>query len=146
MTGRTGPADSEATRKPRRSTQQKSAISAELSTLGGFVSAQELHRLLNASGSRIGVATVYRQLNRLADDGEIDTVTSPDGERLFRSCHTAEHHHHIVCRQCGTAVEISPPVEQWLDDVGRSNGFTAISHTFEVFGICADCSTSAETS
>lgn len=128
--------------KNRRNTSQKSSIREKLATLSGFVSAQELHQRLS-SERRIGMATVYRQLNQLAEDGDIDTVTSPDGERLFRSCESTQHHHHIVCRRCGTAVEVNPPVESWLDDISTAKGFTAISHTFEAFGLCADCSTAA---
>lgn len=133
-----------ATGVARRKTNQQAVIAAELKGLKEFISVRELHRLLSDAGHRIGVATVYRQLNRLAEDGEVDSIDGPEGDRLFRACGSTEHHHHIVCRSCGRTVEISPPIEKWLAEVGESNGFTEITHTLEAFGTCADCARKAQ--
>lgn len=123
-----------------RRTAQKEAIRAELSTLDEFVSARDLHRRLEDAEVSVGVATVYRQLNRLAEQGEVDVISNPEGERLYRACASSDHHHHLVCRYCGKAVEIEPPAEQWLKDISERHGFSSISHTIEVFGVCGDCS------
>ena len=106
-----------------RQTKQKDAIRAALVDCEEFISAQDLHRRLEDEGSKIGLATVYRQLNALADAGAADTIRL-DGQQLFRLCGDDGHHHHLVCKQCGKTVEIDPPVE---------------SHTLEVFGLCPDC-------
>ena len=52
---------------PVRHTKQKDAVMAQLRGCDDFISAQELHRKLVDSGLRIGLATVYRQLNSLVD-------------------------------------------------------------------------------
>ena len=52
-----------------RQTKQKDAIRAALADCEEFISAQDLHRRLEDEGSKIGLATVYRQLNALADAG-----------------------------------------------------------------------------
>jgi len=51
-----------------------------------------------------------------------------------------DHHHHLVCRQCGRSVEVSgPEVEAWAERVAAAAGYTEISHTLEVFGTCPAC-------
>ena len=57
-----------------RQTKQKDAIRAALADCEEFISAQDLHRRLEDEGSKIGLATVYRQLNALADAGAADTI------------------------------------------------------------------------
>ena len=57
-----------------RQTKQKDAIRAALADCEEFISAQDLHRRLEDEGSKIGLATVYRQLNALADTGAADTI------------------------------------------------------------------------
>jgi len=45
-----------------------------------------------------------------------------------------------VCRTCGKTVEVDgPAVESWADKVSHEHGFTDVSHTLEIFGLCADC-------
>lgn len=120
---------------PVRHTKQKDAVMAQLRGCDDFISAQELHRKLVDSGLRIGLATVYRQLNSLVDSGAADTVRM-DGQQLFRLCGDDAHHHHLVCRKCGKTIEIDPPSESWLRKVADGHGFTVESHTLEVFGLC----------
>ena len=95
-----------------RQTKQKDAIRAALADCEEFISAQDLHRRLEDEGSKIGLATVYRQLNALADAGAADTIRL-DGQQLFRLCGDDGHHHHLVCKRCGKTVEIDPPSEAW---------------------------------
>src|SRR6185312_7809953 len=71
-----------------------------------FRSAQEIHEQLRRGGDGIGLTTVYRTLQALADGGEVDVLRSDSGEAVYRRCATVEHHHHLVCRRCGAAVEI----------------------------------------
>ena len=57
----------------------------------------------------------------------------------YRHC-SASHHHHLVCRSCGTTVEIqADEVETWATKVAKSHDFSDIRHTVEIFGTCADC-------
>ena len=126
-----------------RQTKQKDAIRAALADCEEFISAQDLHRRLEDEGSKIGLATVYRQLNALADAGAADTIRL-DGQQLFRLCGDDGHHHHLVCKRCGKTVEIDPPSEAWLRKVADGHGFTVESHTLEVFGLCPDCQKGAE--
>ena len=124
-----------------RNTRQRSAVSALLTDVEGFHSAQELHAMLRDRGERVGLTTVYRTLQGLADAGEIDVMRPPGGEHLYRQC-SQGHHHHLVCRSCGTAVEVEgPAVEAWAEKVAARHGFVDVSHTMEIFGTCPECAT-----
>jgi Fur family ferric uptake transcriptional regulator len=127
----------------KRNTWQRDAVRSALTTSEGFVSAQDLHSHLREEGSPIGLATVYRALSSLESEGEADALQQ-DGESLYRACTPGKHHHHLICRNCGTTVEISADaVERWAQSVAAEHGFTAANHVVDVFGLCADCSTAA---
>jgi Fur family ferric uptake transcriptional regulator len=126
--------------RPQRSTRQRAAVAAVLDAVPDFRSAQELHDLLKQRGENVGLTTVYRTLQSLAESGEVDVLRTGDGESIYRRC-SSGHHHHLVCRVCGRAVEVEgPAVERWADKVAAEHGFTEVSHTVEIFGRCADCS------
>jgi len=122
-----------------RTTRQRTAVMALLSEVEEFRSAQELHELLRQRGESVGLTTVYRTLQALADAEEIDVMRPPGGEHLYRRC-SSGHHHHLVCRACGRTVEVAgPTVESWANRVAAEHGFADVSHTLEIFGTCAEC-------
>ncbi|PPK94117.1 Fur family ferric uptake transcriptional regulator [Kineococcus xinjiangensis] len=123
----------------RRSTRQRSAVSAVLDEADGFLSAQDLHARLRARGDAVGLATVYRTLQALAEDGDVDVLRTDEGEAVYRRC-SSGHHHHLVCRRCGRTVEIEgPAVETWARRVATEHGFVDVQHVVEVFGVCGPC-------
>ena len=123
----------------RRPTRQRTAVAAVLAETDEFRSAQELHAILRDTGDKVGLATVYRNLQAMAADGEIDMLRTDDGEAVYRACSTG-HHHHLVCRVCGRTVEVEgPTVEKWTRAMAAEHGYTDVSHTLEIFGTCADC-------
>ena len=127
------------TAEPRRVTRQRAALATALERTQEFLSAQELHARLSDAGTRVGLATVYRNLQAMAADGEIDVLRTDEGESVYRACSTG-HHHHLVCRDCGRTVEIDgPAVERWAATVSAEHGFTDVTHTVEIFGRCTDC-------
>lgn len=126
----------------RRPTRQQAAVAAALQDVPDFSSAQELHARLREAGDPVGLATVYRTLTGMAETGEVDVLRTDEGEAVYRMCSTG-HHHHLVCRECGRAVEVEgPAVERWTDQVAADHGFSDISHTLEIFGRCPDCARS----
>ena len=122
-----------------RSTRQRTAVAKLLDDTDDFRSAQEIHEKLRRSGEGIGLTTVYRTLQTLADAGEIDVLRTSTGEAVYRCC-SAHHHHHLVCQDCGRTVEVEEPtVELWAEKVANDHGFTNIGHTVEISGTCPDC-------
>ncbi len=128
----------------KRNTWQREAVRDALESTEAFVSAQALHTRLRESGSAIGLATVYRALADLAQEGEADSLQQ-EGESLFRACTPGQHHHHLICRSCGLTVEIeADAVESWAQTIAAENGFTQPNHVVDVFGLCATCSLAAD--
>jgi Fur family ferric uptake transcriptional regulator len=122
-----------------RPTRQRRAIAAVMETFDDFRSAQEIHALLSAQGEQVGLSTVYRALQALAEAGEIDSLRTESGESIYRRC-SATHHHHLVCRSCGRTVEVEgPAVEKWTRSVAAAHGYSEVSHTLEIFGTCSSC-------
>jgi Fur family transcriptional regulator, ferric uptake regulator len=125
----------------QRSTRQAAAVRDALARRDGFTSAQDLHAELRGSGAAVGLTTVYRHLQSLADAGAADVLRTPDGESVYRICGTG-HHHHLVCRDCGRTVEIEGrEVERWTRRVAAAEGFVDVDHTVEIVGTCAACAT-----
>ena len=125
-----------------RSTRQKRAVVAELESGTHFRSAQDIWARLRETGDAVGLTTVYTQLRALAAAGEVDAVRTDASESLYRRCGTTEHHHHIVCRECGCSVAVAgPAVERWASMIAAQTGFTDVRHLVEISGRCADCTT-----
>lgn len=128
------------TGETRRRTRQRDAIVTYLGDQEAFRTAQEIHAGLREADERVGLATVYRTLQTMAADGELDVLRSEAGEVQYRRCELRQHHHHLVCRQCGHTVEVlDEPVARWADEVALRHGFRDVEHHVEVFGRCPDC-------
>lgn len=126
-----------------RRTPQKRLIEDALRSEPGFISAGDLHHRLLADGNRVGLATVYRQLNSLAKAGKVDSIEAEQGT-IYRVCQPGEHHHHLVCDSCGRAEEIELPAENWIQSVASAHGYAPTRHVVEIFGICPACQAAKE--
>jgi Fur family ferric uptake transcriptional regulator len=125
----------------RRSTRQRTAILHALQEAGSFLSAQELYDTLRSKGLRVGLTTVYRNLQMMADLNEVDVVRRTDGESIFRRCDADDHHHHLVCRSCGSTVELAnDELEAWAKSLAEKHRFSEVTHDLELFGLCRECS------
>lgn len=126
----------------RRNSARRIRILEYLQGVDRFLSSQEIHKRLRAGGDSLGLATVYRQLEILVEEGQVDSIVSPKGEKLFRHCGVDEdHHHHIICRRCGSTkkIEISE-VEAMAEVAAQKYKFSDVTHSLEIFGLCEKCS------
>jgi Fur family ferric uptake transcriptional regulator len=123
-----------------RATRQRAAIRAALEQAEAFQTAQELFETLRLAGEKIGLTTVYRNLQSMASRAEVDVLRREDGEAIYRRCDSEEHHHHLVCRSCGTSVELeNAEIERWTKDVARRHRFADVTHDLVLFGVCDGC-------
>ncbi|MDO5750158.1 MAG: Fur family transcriptional regulator [Rothia sp. (in: high G+C Gram-positive bacteria)] len=123
-----------------RNTRQRRLIKSTMAELGDFISAQDLHLNLAQRQESISLATTYRVLQSLATSGELDMVKGIEGETLYRHCQATTHHHHLICRRCGKAVELeAPALEEWATEMGEKYGYSDLSHMLEVTGHCPEC-------
>jgi len=119
-----------------RRTEQRAAILDALRASDRAVTAQELHAELDG----VGLATVYRNLQRLADAGDADTLRRDNGEVAFLICGHG-HHHHLTCRECGRVEQVRDcRLDEWARDVAAGHGFSQVEHRAELVGLCAACS------
>ena len=123
-----------------RQTRQGQAVLNVVVGSDNFRSAQDIHAALRAAGETVGLTTVYRHLALLTDEGRLDALQTADGELVYRRCHSEEHHHHVVCRHCGRGTEVElPDLERWAETTAKDLGYSDVTHTVEIFGVCAEC-------
>lgn len=123
-----------------RHTQRRADVLSALAAAGEFVSAQGLYARMTATGTRVGLTTVYRALAALAENGRADSIREENGTRLFRHRPGPEHLHYLVCRSCGRSEPLETgEVEEWAERVAATSGYTQLRHTLEVDGVCGPC-------
>ncbi|MEW2368038.1 transcriptional repressor [Streptomyces sp. NPDC006656] len=128
-----------------RRTRQRTTVLDSLDHCSTFISAPELHARMTASGSTVGLTTVYRTLRDLERAGLVDTMREEAGGRLYLRRRASGHRHYLVCRHCGHGQPVNADaVARWADQIGRASGFTDLEHTVELSGTCAQCRPAAE--
>jgi Fur family transcriptional regulator, ferric uptake regulator len=124
-------------RRTRQRTELWKALGLERER---FRTAQEIHSLLQESGSSAGLTTTYRNLNRFTAEGIVHVATRNDGEKLFRRCRSPQHHHHLICRACGKTVELlDRSLEDRIKNISRRSQFSGRDHELDIFSMCLEC-------
>jgi Fur family transcriptional regulator, ferric uptake regulator len=108
---------------------------------GCCLGAQEIFDRLRAQGFNVGLATVYRTLDLLADKGYVQRVDVGDGLMRFEPAHAGgEHHHHLVCNDCGKVEAFADErLEQALRAVEEETGYGSPGHDVVLRGECDAC-------
>ena len=104
-------------------------------------SAQEIFDGIRDGGGRGGIASVYRALDQLVELRLVQRVELGDGVARFEPSHLdGEHHHHLVCDDCGNVEPFSDPgLEQALEDAARRLDYGMQAHEVVLHGHCGDC-------
>jgi Fur family ferric uptake transcriptional regulator len=105
------------------------------------LSAQEIFDGLRKARRPVGIASVYRALDALVDLRLVKRVDAGDGIARFEpSSADGEHHHHLVCRDCGKVEAFSDPrLERAIHRVAGGLGYSVEEHEVVLTGACADC-------
>jgi Fur family ferric uptake transcriptional regulator len=105
------------------------------------LTAVEIEDALRAQGRRTGRASVYRVLDLLVEHGLVERVAvDPDQARFERVLPSGEHHHHLVCDQCGKLIAFDDPgLEHAINRVSRRLGVRVDHHDVVLRGACENC-------
>ena len=105
------------------------------------MSAQEIFDRLRRARRPVGIASVYRALETLAELRLVKRVDAGDGIARFEpSRPDGDHHHHLVCRDCGKVEAFSDPrLERAIDKIAGGLGYAVEEHEVVLTGACADC-------
>jgi Fur family ferric uptake transcriptional regulator len=124
-----------------RSGGARRAVVELLGGEGCCLSALEIHDRVRAAGGRVGIASVYRALEGLGELGLVQRVDLGDGvSRFERTDPGGEHHHHLVCGDCGKVEPFEDPgLEASLERVAGGRGYDLSAHDVVLRGACLDC-------
>lgn len=101
--------------------------------------AQEIYDALSADGRKVGLASVYRMLDRLDEQGLVQRIDLGDGIVRYEPSREA-HHHHLVCGECGKVEPFADQrLEQAIEAVEERSGYSVVAHEVVLRGACADC-------
>lgn len=123
-----------------RKTQQRDALNEAFSKAARPVTVPEIHEIALSILPGLGIATVYREIKRLLEEGAISKVDIP-GEpapRYELQQHAHHHHHHFKCESCGKVYDIEGCALP-AASLSLPKGFTHHSHEITIYGTCKNC-------
>jgi Fur family transcriptional regulator, ferric uptake regulator len=121
-----------------RLTTQRQVILEELSKVKTHPTASELYDMVRKRLPRIGLGTVYRNLELMADSGMILKIEVGGTQKRFDA--TTEEHYHIRCSACGKVDDIDVPVvKELIDQAADATPYLILGHHVEFTGICSVC-------
>ena len=123
-----------------RNTNQRKLILELMTENYSHPTADEIYELARKSDSHISRGTVYRNLNFLAEDGNILKISVPDGADHFDS--TTKEHYHFHCLECGKMYDVPDSVSVEMKEAVREmelEGFLVEGHNLIFTGICPSC-------
>ncbi|MHB1458233.1 MAG: Fur family transcriptional regulator [Armatimonadota bacterium] len=122
-------------------TPERRFILREVFRIHGHFEADEVVMGMRQCGIRVSRASVYRTLPLLAECGLLRQVYSSEKHSHFEHTFGHEHHDHMICSECGAAIEFTnETIEELQERICKEYGFTAVFHKLEISGICALCS------
>lgn len=122
----------------RRNTIQCSLVFEAVNTLKCHATADEIYDAIVKQNPTISRATVYRNLNRLAQEGQIRKVSLPGGADRFD--HRCGEHYHARCERCGRIFDVDmAPLTDLEKRIADAHGFQFTGHDIVFHGICPNC-------
>lgn len=118
-----------------RNTKQKTAIKEILET-GSHLSAEEIYSLVK-NKMKIDISTIYRNLNAMVENNEVEKILSPQGVAFYHI--QTKHHGHLICRSCNAIFEIPCDLCEKLHTLSRDMDFKDTEHVVNIYGYCRDC-------
>ena len=121
-------------------TPKRLAILTILMNEPSYLSPEEIWKKMKRQFNRVGLPTVYRNLEELAAGDVISKVTHPNRQLYYYFCANRDHHHHFVCLSCRSVEDINfCGLDTLQKEVKRKLNGKIISHILQVNGYCRNC-------
>ncbi len=121
-------------------TRPREQIASILRAERRFLSAAEIHRVLESEDAPVSLSTVYRTLEHLLSKGDVTVRVADDGESAYMLCEPTHHHHHAICRSCGRVEDVDcSAIGQFAESLRSIHGFELDAHKMEFIGRCQAC-------
>ena len=105
-----------------------------------YLSADEVWNRVKSRLGSIGLPTVYRILDELAEAGVITRIFLPDHKQYYFLCSNQEHHHHFICESCRRVEDVEQcGLDGVARDIAERSGGRVTSHIIQINGICGSC-------
>ena len=129
----------------KRKTRQLEQVFAVLQGDHTHPFARQVYRRVHRKLPRISLATVYRNLHTLVEEGKIRTLLLDDQGARFDP--ETRRHDHFVCERCGGVVDLFPRRARQLDLSSLAKqGYVVTTHSVTVHGVCQSCAARRRTS
>lgn len=120
----------------QRKTQQRTAIRSAIEEADRPLSPQEILSTAEDQAPGLGIATVYRNIKALVQEGWLRIVELPGAPSRYEVAGKG-HHHHFHCRACDRVFEVDDCPGR-VSDLAPS-GFRPEAHDIILYGLCAAC-------
>lgn len=121
-----------------RRTKQRQAILNKILSAEGPLSVSQIHERASEELPRLGIATVYRTIKALREDGEIIAVELPGEEAHYESAGRG-HHHHFRCWSCEQVFDLGVCPVGIPSGTTLPGGYQVEEHNLTLYGRCSSC-------
>lgn len=122
----------------RRKTIQKAIVYEKTLELANHPTAEEIYMAVRSAHPNISMGTVYRNLNRLAEEGKIRKIEIPNAGARFD--HQVHFHHHLQCKSCGSVFDVEARDDAAvLESIENAEEFKIESYQIIFYGLCQKC-------
>lgn len=121
--------------------QRKTILKIFFEHADQHLSAEDIYQIIRPLNSEIGLATVYRTLDLLAELGILQKNDFGDGRSRYEFTRQDEHHHHhLICLRCGNVSEFDDDLLESLEAViAKRTKFKVMDHDLKFYGYCHKC-------
>lgn len=121
--------------------QRKKILEVFIDNEQDHLSAEDIYHIVKRNYPEMGLATVYRTLDLLAELDILQKMNFDDGKARYEFSSRGGHHHHLICLKCGKVIEFNDDLLDNLEkNVLEKNKFVVLDHELKFYGHCIDCS------
>ena len=132
--------ESELRQKGYKVTSPRRRIIKAITGVAEHMTPAEIFEVVSRDNPRIGLVTIYRTLDILTELGLICEVHASDNYRSYLMRRPSEHHHHLICSDCGTVIDFTDcDLSELEQRLAQETGFKIKGHLLEFLGECQNC-------